>query len=437
MDMPAHLGPWRTLTTGGAATPWYVLAFDASGDCTSVQTRAMLLDSVARGEIDRVVLFSHGWNNDWSDVEGLSSAMYRSLDGALAGGGGAGRLALVSLFWPSIDLVLSHEQGPRFAGDDPAAADAQLLAQLAADMAPADAARLSELYAKGATLDDAERLELVALLTPAGEDEAGEEPPPPVEIDRAWRAAGRPRRATSGTFGLAGEGAPAEEPAAAGMSFFDPRTYLRLASVRKMKDRAGTVGARGCGPLLRELLAASDDVRVHLAGHSYGCRVVLSALCAAPLPRPAASALLLQPAVSRYCFAERLPEQDRPGGYVLAPERVVQPILTTFSARDMPLRQGYQLGLRRAGDIGEAEIAGPGDSLYAALGGYGPAGTSLAHTIAIKAPGEAYDLSATAPRILAVDGSTPPAPGEKPPINGHGDVANDYTGWMLACQLTR
>lgn len=95
-----------------------------------------------------------------------------------------------------------------------------------------------------------------------------------------------------------------------------------------MKDRAGTVGARGVAPLLTDLLRASE-ARVHLLGHSFGGKVVLSALCVpSDLPRKVHAALLLQPAVSHLCFAERVPGTDRPGGYRAALQRVERPILS-------------------------------------------------------------------------------------------------------------
>jgi pimeloyl-ACP methyl ester carboxylesterase len=75
---------------------------------------------------------------------------------------------------------------------------------------------------------------------------------------------------------------------------------IRLASVYQMKDRAGRVGASGVRELLEDLLAKNETARLHLLGHSYGAKVLLSALATATLMpgRKAHSMLLLQPAVS-------------------------------------------------------------------------------------------------------------------------------------------
>lgn len=45
-----------------------------------------------------------------------------------------------------------------------------------------------------------------------------------------------------------------------------------------MKERAGLVGQVGLNPLLRSLQAALPAVRLHLAGHSFGGRLVTAAV---------------------------------------------------------------------------------------------------------------------------------------------------------------
>src|SRR5690606_15613941 len=59
----------------------------------------------------------------------------------------------------------------------------------------------------------------------------------------------------------------------------DPRRIIRLLTVAIMKDRAGVVGHGGVGKVLQTLLDHSA-ARIHLIGHSYGAKVMLSALSA-------------------------------------------------------------------------------------------------------------------------------------------------------------
>ena len=227
-------------------------------------------------------------------------------------------------------------------------------------------------------------------------------------------------------------GSAAERGLLANVLHFDPRDILRAVTLLKMKDRAGVVGAKGVGPLLAELLAANDAARLHLLGHSYGCRVVLAALCAQPLSRPVNSALLLQPAVSCLCFAGSVLDTGRPGGFRSALERVEHPILTTFSERDLPLRNFFHLAVRRPGDIGE--VGGSRDleaipDVHAALGGYGPVGCAGdCDDIVMPGPSVAYTLPPGA-KVVGLNGTAH--------ISGHGDISNEATWWALYTQVAQ
>ena len=207
----------------------------------------------------------------------------------------------------------------------------------------------------------------------------------------------------------------------------DPRNLLRLFTVRQMKDRAGLVGANGVGPLVRDMLSTTDGhTRYHLVGHSYGARVLLNAVArpnGQPLPRPVDSLLLLQPAVNHLCFANSLPGGPV-GGYRKALELVKHPIMSTFSARDFPLRNTFHWALNRSKDLGEVQVAGDEPpNQYAALGGYGPRGTQDSREVAIKDPGDRYDFGETAPRIWAVNGTRT--------ITDHSDIYSESTAWAL------
>jgi pimeloyl-ACP methyl ester carboxylesterase len=196
-----------------------------------------------------------------------------------------------------------------------------------------------------------------------------------------------------------------------------------------MKDRAGTVGATGASALLHDLLQRTN-APVHAVGHSYGGKLLMSAIATQPAgTKPVKSLLLLEPAVSHLCFAATVPGRAGPGGYRQVLDRVVNPVLTTYSANDFPLHAIYHLALLRRSDLGELKIAAaltpagnpPND--YAALGGYGPRGAAE-HLIAeIPAPGEAIDMAGA--RIVGLDGSL------NKRISSHGDVANPYTAWAL------
>jgi pimeloyl-ACP methyl ester carboxylesterase len=219
--------------------------------------------------------------------------------------------------------------------------------------------------------------------------------------------------------------------AAAGEGW-DPTDIIKLASLFQMKDRAARVGVRGVATLLRNLLGATK-AGVHVFGHSFGAKVMLSALCAQPTPqRSPESLLLLQPAISHLCFADIVPGRQGSGGYRKALKLVGSPIFTTFSSMDFPLHKIFHLALRRPADLGELRVAMAGEppDRYAALGGYGPRRAGERAAIdPIPALGENYPNLAGV-TIVGLDGSAQR-------ITSHTDVANEYTAWALRTQIER
>jgi hypothetical protein len=428
----------------GTEVPYYIIPFDKKGRCEGPRTRQHLLDHA--GQYTDIYLFSHGWNNDWQAATGRYENF---IEGFIRMRQSAGlpmpagyRPLLVGVFWPSTGLVKDSERGPRIAAASPeqmdeAVADERQSVREIADALPDEAVDRFYALIQQEKLSEEEALELARLSEPlyhsAGDelpDDAGRSPD---DLVAAWKllAASAPYAAVAkadlSTIGKADDEEEEGAPQAAGRvgDFFKsilPRDALRTFTVWQMKDRAGMVGARGVAPLLTDLLRDSE-ARVHLLGHSFGGKVVLSALCApSDLPRKAHAALLLQPAVSHLCFAERVPGTDRPGGYRAALQRVERPILSTFSANDFPLTKIFHLALWRGDDLGEARIAGAGPpSQYAALGGYGPRGAGE-QIIDILDVNQSYQLD-PAVKVYGVRGDRT--------ISGHGDVSNESTWWAL------
>lgn len=444
MTSPIPAGPFETFPTGGAASaPFYLIPFDKRGRCEGPLTRAHLLDAAASGAFTDIHIFSHGWNNIFKEaLERYRSFFtgYLSIRASLGLNDPAVyRPLFVGIVWPSTALVLPWEEGPDFAAagagstarDQAIAEEHFALRELASDLPDEGVGRLYELAERGPTLTRPEALELANILRAIYERPDAElgttEAVSAEDLLAVWeRTADRPSMNNSGEGGFARDEAAPEtgEPAAAGiLDFLDPRNAIRIATVWQMKDRAGTVGAIGVGPMLREILERSG-ARVHLMGHSYGAKVMLSALCHRPQPRPVTSLLLLQPAISYLCFGENVDGKGTEGGYRDALSRVERPIFSTFSGRDAPLTKFFHLAVRRDSDLGEQKIAGVPPSKFAALGGFGPGGTGEGESkslIMLEAP-EKYPLQGF--RIFGIDGSN-----DK--ITGHGDISNRFTEWAL------
>ena len=109
-----------------------------------------------------------------------------------------------------------------------------------------------------------------------------------------------------------------------------------------MKRRAGQVGER----LGRELVApmftslGEKAPRLHLIGHSFGAKLVASAVLGGLRP---ASLVLLQAAFSAFAFADEVPSMKRPGFYhrLVAERLVAGPIVALRSDHDRALGTLY------------------------------------------------------------------------------------------------
>jgi hypothetical protein len=449
-------GPYKTVQTSenGEPAPWYIIPFDKNGICTAPLSRNHLVESIVGKTYTDVFLFSHGWNNDWD----TASERYENFIGGFLQmrvqyGLKVSRPykpLLVGVFWPSTALVMPWECAPKFAGATPHAdsgateAWRREIEELASDIDDSDRAEFYAL-AQSQTLNQAEAERLAEIIAKAAKrfDHAdveiastGDSPSSKELLVRAKRIPGGADKATKpGEFGFA-TGTAAGPQAAFGLSDLNPRTLVRVATVLQMKDRGARVGAKGVGSLLRDMLAADSNIRVHLIGHSYGAIVMLSAVCYPPnkpLPTQVESILLLQPAVSRWCFAKDVDGQGFAGGYRPALERVRTPIFTTFTKRDGPLTTFFHLAVRRDKDLGQVQIASGGlpdaPSTYAALGGFGPAGLSdeELQVLEINPPATRFALRAPRPKVCALNGDKV--------ISGHGDVSIPSTWWALFQQV--
>jgi len=212
-----------------------------------------------------------------------------------------------------------------------------------------------------------------------------------------------------------------------------------------MRKRAGVIGRGGVSEVLQGLLDQSQ-ARIHLVGHSYGSKVVLSALNnTRDSSRKVHSILLLQPAISYQSFESRIKYRPcpscnfsyKPGAYHPVFNKVKAPILSTYSKHDEPLHDLFHLAMRSIVHIGESDdyrrqkktSISLCTSEYAALGGCGPKLSLLSDIINIKDVHDYYSLEGEI-RISGLDGSIPKNK-KKAPIGGHGDISNNYTAWAL------
>ena len=461
-ELPIGLESVSAAGSADVAAYWVPVDKDGVGTAPVTADAAVI---AARSATD-VFLMSHGWNNDSVDAR----ERYLGWIGNLLAVRPAGRdfrPVFVGIFWPSMVAPSADGELPVFAGGAPGSASADVIVDELADrLGRADAGWLVDALSRP-VLDGADAVRAAGLLLPlfAGADHGagrgdGELPDAQLaesvdDVVAEWFAAqrtdsrptedddeeltGRPATPELDVAAAAEPvepaetptetPAPADDPLAAGIfEALNPAWLARLASVLVMKDRSGRIGAGAVSDLLDELLGVHDRSgrpRIHLLGHSFGCKVMLSALVTGTSTEPVDSILLLQPALNARAFAADA-GNGKPGGYRPALQRSRSAIVATYSSHDMPLTKVFHLAARRRSDLGEVVIAA-GGSKYAALGGFGPQRVDdIASITGVVQPPHRYP-TAGAGRILAVDASEV--------IGGHGDVVSPATAWMLASQL--
>lgn len=441
-------GPFTVFTVeDGSSIPLYLLPFDKEGRCIAPRTLQDLQAKAASGRFTDLHIYSHGWNNIFKEaVEHYTEFFteYFEIRKKADWFGADYRPLVVGVIWPSTALVSKDEVAPTFAADAPVTVRAAAMnnalfaiSELADVLPRANVSRFLQLACQDSPLRRQETLELARILLPVFQREAADQEGiaqevTPEKLLTAWeQTAGGTAQSDKGKPGAL----PDEEETdtaqdalrgAGFLDFFDPKEIIRKATVFLMKDRAGTVGAHGVGPMLNNLLA-DTTTRVHLIGHSFGAKVVLSALMAVQYPRKVISVLLLQPAINAFCFARSIQENGgKPGAYRSALARTEMPIFSTFSSRDAPLTSFFHIALRRDGDLGEIRPAAGPPSKFAALGGFGPAGMlpGESRTTPMLTPPDKYDLSDPNIRLYALDGSDQC-------ITSHGDVRNKFTEWAM------
>lgn len=433
----------------------WLVRFDKNGVCSSPNTRAALLDRLQKRETAPVIFFSHGWNNDFADAVKLYTAFLRQFE---AIGMPNPAPIFVGVIWPS--AWFPSDDGPQMAGAESGDGDLrERVTRELLDVLPksTDWERLYGLLDKERISRD-EALELAGLLQPlvdGAQARAGKSVDPAASAvgegaseraataENIVRALEEMQRRVPGAkeddideIGVVDAPPLGEALGAAGiLDWLDPRWALRLATLYLMKDRAGTVGFTGVGSLLREILVRSKGA-VHGVGHSFGAKVLLSAIVSDAMSRKVASLLLLQPAVSYLSFASEVPGRAGQGGYRPVLDRVAGRILTTLSAHDFPLHEIYHLALLRRDDLGDLRVAaeittaGNPPNAYAALGGYGPRGSGEVLIEPMPEPNKPIDVPQEV-RLVGIDGSIDNR------IDGHGGVTTPNTAWLLQMQIAQ
>ena len=369
--------------------PYSTAEFDKEGGLLSQPT-------VPAGTTDLIVA-SHGWKNDRDAAERLYTRLFENFadvtkdDPAFK----QRKIAIVGVIWPSkkFNNFVTEPASDRVAGGAASAGSV--------DREASKAAMLEAIDLAASIFDDAGADEQVAELRKLVPKLEAEDPEAQRQFVETLRKLLDPDGSHAGeqssddgsavffrapadvVFGRAAQ-APATVPApsetesgglgdsvgrAAGIgSFFSGAAravtnLLNLTTYFEMKKRAGTVGKNGLAPLLDTL--ANQVERIHLAGHSFGGRVVTAA-AANSTTRKLYSMALLQAAFSHNGFSRK-----RKGFFrsVVTNKRISGPIFVTHTKNDKAVGIAYPTASRISRD--NASGFGDADDEFGGLGANG------------------------------------------------------------------
>lgn len=432
------------------------LEFNEQGTVAHPDAVKSFVAMAADPETTDVLLISHGWRNSAGEAEELYGRFLESLRAHFDGGAFAdklqGRRFLIGgIVWPSKAFLEGNE--PEVTGSTASVGGApgwqdEVLSQLE-DLRDHDAegdqkdalSRAMNLVPEleaSAEARDQFAAEVLSILAGAKTDpnegvdlfrsQSGSE-----VMDRLGSQVVTPVRAADdmdgGTAGVATVVVAGEDGEVAGIGdWFRPignrvKQFLNFTTWYLMLDRSGKVGESGVATLVRELRQAKADLRIHLAGHSLGGRLMVS--CARAVTQAPAvqvqSLTLLQAAFSHYGLA---PSGDgRPDGYfrdVLVRRAVDGPILATFSDLDTVVGYAYALAERIVRN--DTRAIGDKTDRYGGIGRNGAQATPECVEVPLGGPGSAYTFDRGGLYCLNGCGL----------IQGHGDIARPEITWAFA-----
>jgi len=436
------------------ATPHHDVEFTRQGAVHDAAQVAAIVNAVP-GVTDLLV-FCHGWNNDVAEARALYTTLLANLDKLLAIRDEAlapasvrklkGRtFAALWVFWPSkkfadSDLIPGGGAASATAANDAAAV--RVLDELKKDperlgAATADPKRdriVEQAKALLPNLGKANaRRTYVALLRSLLDKKAAHEDdgsasfftadPEALFTDLGRPVVAPPPSASGGATGIGNAGGAASLGDFLEGAQAAARRLANYATYYQMKSRAGTVGAKGIAPVVKQCRKKHGGLRVHLIGHSFGGRAVIAAAHTLAANTPNVTVSLLQAAFSHNGLSGDFDGAGSPGVFrqVLSEKRVSGPIVITHTKNDTAVGVAYPLASRVA--FQKAAALGDENDPYGGMGRNGAQKTVEAHghATALGTVGVTYEFAPGTVNNLRADNF----------IKDHGDVAGIQVAYAI------
>jgi hypothetical protein len=352
----------------------YVAArFDKDGAVLNKQ------EIVLPQETTDVIVASHGWNDTEEQADRLYTDLFTNFAAVASDQIQNKKLAIIGVIWPSkkftnvVDAAVAEQArgGGAGFGTSSTAADETIKAKLDVIATMFDKRAAKKITAaknqigKLETDLGARRKFVDELRSLLDESAANEEDNSAlffkldgaVMLEKLKMPTPVVPSGAGGGGGAASVGAhPKTTPAGGAAGLGDIFSGIKAGAIRflnylayyEMKKRAGTVGQNGVGPALDRL--ATNVQRIHLVGHSFGCRVVTAAAAASTTDK-LQSMSLLQAAFSHNGFSKSMNGFFRS---VVDSQRIKGPIVITYTSNDRAVGIAYPVASRLSGTVASA-----------------------------------------------------------------------------------
>ena len=448
--------------------PYFEVEFDKEGVLADPnQAKAAKAALMPNDPTDLIVL-SHGWNNDMAEARRLYEkfliSFRKRVDAGMPGIPGR-KFAVLAVLWPSKKFAEEDLIPSGAAGVGSAIPDKFILEKLESlkgffthgdadknletakalvpklENSPAAQKQFAELIRSVVSPEAAQGKEgaedgSADFFKLGGEDVMKRlSKPIPLAVPVAGHGGGA---GIGGPAGGPGSGPGSMSGGAAGIgSFFSgikaaASNLLNFTTYYQMKARAGTVGSQGLAPLLREIKSLHTPLKLHFAAHSFGCRLITSAVAnldksdANPTAIPVDSMSLLQAAFSHYGFSDKW-DGMHAGAFraVLTNHLVKGPIIATCTSNDKAVGLAYPLASILAGQV----AAGVGDKhdKYGGLGRNGAQLTPEAVDAKLLPVGKPYEFQAGKIHNLLADDF----------VKGHSDICGEEVAYAVLAAISR
>ncbi len=432
-----------------AEFPYFEVEFDKNGDVFNQAEVDTLTSFLAQNPVTDLVVLSHGWNDDMIDARVLYSRLLECVRSVIESnavpGVNARQFAVMAVLWPSKKFAQKQLIPGGAAGatspvtndsireqldilvdlfDDPNATStidrAKNLVPSLED-SPKARAQFAELLKSLLSQDSADPLDGSTHLFKLLGGEIMDRLSKPVVPEGAAGS-------TGGSAAMIGDIPPGPGGSAAGFGDLfagiksGARNLANLITYYQMKDRAGIVGSKGVNPVLRAIRTQSPGLKLHLVGHSFGCRLLTAAAVgqADQPPIEPCTMTLLQAAFSHYGFALHYDGQQ--DGYFrkMVSDRMVSgPVLISCTVNDLAVGLAYPLMSLLAGQV--AASLGDKNDIHGGMGRNGAQKTPEASDGTLLPVGGQYQFAGGKLYNLNADKI----------IGGHSDICHNEVAYAL------